>query len=118
MKLTDFENEEALELLGNVIEPVSRIMTNKEFVGAVRSKKRIDAVKIALKEHKKDVIELLAALNGQKIEDYHANLIVMTKQLLELLNDEELIKVFHSQDQMISSVAFGPVTETTQGEEK
>lgn len=99
MKLSEFENEKALELIADIIEPFSKLFTNENIEKSLKSGDKIGAIKAGLKEETEAVIEVLAAMNGVSVKDYHANVIDMTKQLLEILNDKDLVTVFQSQGQ-------------------
>lgn len=100
MKITEFENEEALDLVVDIIEPVGRLFEDKMFVSAIQSGNRMKAVKIALREHQKDILFVLARMEGKKPEEYKGNIITMTKQILDILSDKELSDFFISQGLM------------------
>lgn len=117
MKLSEFENEKALDLLADIIEPAAEIFTDTDLADCARAGKKLKAINIALKNHQESVIAILAALDGKKPEEYKGNIITMTASLLEILNDEDLIAVFRSQGQMISSVASGSAMENTEAKE-
>lgn len=100
-KLSEYENEEAIELLGNLIEPVCIILSDKELKRAYENKSNNVAklVAIALKNNSKKVIEILAVLNGVKPKEYKGNIVTMTKEVIEIMNDEDLKSFFISQGQ-------------------
>lgn len=95
MKLSEFKNEDALDLIADLIEPATQIFADPEISSARNNKAR--AVKIAIKNHKDSVIEILARLDNIPVEEYNKNVVQMTLDLLELLNDDELMEVFSSQ---------------------
>ena len=97
MKISDFKNEEALDLLVDIIDPVSKMMTDQAFIAKLKGANKMEAVKIILKDHKSEIIEILAKLNGQKVEEYQGTIITMTVQILEILNDKDLVDFFISQ---------------------
>lgn len=97
MKLSEFENEKALDLIADIIEPISEISTDTEFVSHIRNGEKLSAVKVLLKNHKKSVLYILAILNNEEPNKYKANILTMTKSVLELLNDEDLMTVFQMQ---------------------
>lgn len=105
MKISDFKNEEALDLLVEIIDPVSKMMTDQAFIAKLKGAKKMEAVKIILKDHKSEIIEILAKLNGQKVEEYQGTIITMTVQILEILNDEDLVDFFISQGLIEASEA-------------
>lgn len=99
MKLSDIKGERALDVLADMIEPVAEIMTDKEIVDILQSGKApAKAIKLSLKNHKKAVIAMLAAIDGEDPETYQPSLFVLPKRLLDLLNDPELQRLFSSQD--------------------
>ena len=117
MKITEIENEEALDLLADIIEPASEIFTDAEVREEARNgKNRVKLVKLILKNHKTGIIQILARLDGKQVNEYHANIIVMTKQILEMLNDKDLMEVFISQGQTMDSTFSGSATENTEEE--
>lgn len=118
-KLSSFENEAALELMANIIDPVSDIMTDKEFKEAVLTEgKKTKAVQIALRNHKESIIDIMAALEETPRDEYKANIIQITKSLLEFLNDKELVGLFQLQGQTEDENASGPASENTEGRSK
>lgn len=116
-KISDYKNEEALELVVDLIEPVGRLFADQEFVKAVQAGKRLQAVKLAISNHKKDIILVLARLNDQTVEEYKGNIVTMTAQLIEIMNDEELSDFFISQDLMRGEDASSEPMESTQEKE-
>lgn len=120
MKLTDYQNEDALEVLANIIEPVTEILQDKKIARVFSGKKfnTLEVVKVLLKDHKKSVVEIMAALNNVPYEEYKFNIITGTQQLVELLNDKELIDFFQSQEKMMEPASSGSVMANTEGSEK
>lgn len=94
MKITDFKNEDAIELIADLIEPISEISTDKELVELLKKGNKIKAIQQGLKNHKSSIIQILAILNGVPVEEYSCNPITITKDLLVILNDKELMEVF------------------------
>ena len=122
MKLSDFKGEEALDVLADIIEPLTSILSDKE-IQALSKKKNtpvIKFVKPAIKNHKKELIEVLARLNRQTVEEYEKELTLITlpMQVLELINDPEVQSLFHSQvESRITSLASSSsATENTEAE--
>lgn len=118
MKITEIENEEALDLLADIIDPAADIFTDEEVREEFRNgKNKVKLVKIILKKHKASIVQIMARLDGKQVDEYHANIIVMTKQLLEILNDKELMEVFISQGQTVDSTSSGSATENIEADE-
>lgn len=120
MKLTDYKNEEALELLADIIEPAMDILKDKKIRNVFSGKKfnKLDTVKYLLKNHKESIVKIMAALDGTPYEEYEFNIISGTAQVMELLNDEELLRFFQSQGQMLKGKSSGSATESTTETEK
>lgn len=114
-KISEFRNEEALDLLVDIIEPTARIFGDAELRKAVlRKAKKIECIKIAIKNHKSDVIEILALLDGEDPKKYDTGLVRIITKLLEVLNDEELSDFFKLQGQMVAQTSLSSVTENTE----
>lgn len=119
MKLSDYKNEDALDLLMDILEPTARILSDKELAEAVRNRtNKVTAIKIAVKNSKSSVMEILARLNNTPVEKYECNAIQILHQLLELINDEGMMDFFTSQAQTKVENLSTPVTETTEEEKK
>ena len=97
MKLSDIKGEKALDVLADIIEPISEIMADKEVAKTTRSSKRSKAISLALKNHKAAVIQILAALDGKDVSEYECNLLSLPKQILDIVNDPAVIELFTSQ---------------------
>jgi hypothetical protein len=114
MRLSDYKNEEALDVLAEILEPAAIIVADKELVKlAGNAKTRIKAASYALKEHKKEVIAIIAALHRQEPEELEFSVASIGIELLDIFNDPALQEVFLSQGQMTSSESFGSATATT-----
>ena len=116
-KLSEFKDEEALDLLADLLDPCAEIFSDKELVGLIRSGERIKAVSKAIKEYKTEVVEIMAALEGVKVEDYHYNVFTLPKMVLNVINDKDLLDFFKSQGESDSENHSGSVTENTEEEE-
>ena len=119
MRLSDYKGEAALDKLADIIEPLTIMLADPEMQEIAKDKKgaMIRYAKPMLKNHKKEVIEVLAALDNEPVETYKDKITLFTlpAKLLEFLNDPEVQALFQSQAQ--SGVTplpnFGPVTENT-----
>lgn len=96
MKLSEVKNEEALDLLGDLLEPVAAILSDpkvKELFGG----KPIKLASYIIKNHKKEVLQVLARMDGIPVEEYSCNVFTLPVKVIELLNDESLKELFTSQ---------------------
>ena len=133
MKLSDFKGEEALDVLADIIEPIAMIMADEEIVklqkesdkileesNGKRKLPMIKFVKPAIKNHKKEVLYVLARLENKSVEEYEkeVTLITLPMKVLEVINDEQLKSLFHSQGQITPLASSGSATENTEADEK
>ena len=118
MRLSDLKGEKALEALGEIIEPAVKIMQDPAVVSAARAGNTLEIVKIMCKNHKKEIITILAVLDGEDPDTYEVSLLTLPAKLLELLNDPEVQKLFTSPGQTEGETSFGSVSENTEGHKK
>ena len=112
MRLSDYENEEALDLIADLIEPAARIMQDKKVEALVNKKE--PAIKIAgyiLKNHKQSAIEIVASMHRESPETYRFTALTLVNDLLDILNDPQIEELFSSQGQI--STSSGSATENT-----
>lgn len=103
MKLSELKGEAALDALADMIEPITEVASDVHFVKCIRDGNRIKAVELAIRNHKKAIIQILAASEGKKPEEYEVSILTLPKKLLEVFNDPEVMSLFPSQGQETSS---------------
>ena len=113
MKLSEVKGEAAIDMLADLIEPAGEIMGDPNVADAYRNKSRLAAVKVAIKNHKKAVIEILAVLDGIPVEEYDPNMFSLPVKLLEILNDKELAQLFTLQGQTGDATSSVSASENT-----
>lgn len=116
-KLSEYKDEEAIDLLADLLDPVVLIFAEPDIAEFTRQKNYIKATQIAIKKHKKEVMKIMAILEGVPVEEFHCNIVTLPKMLLSILNDPILQDFFTSQVQTDSETPSGPVMETTEVEE-
>lgn len=107
MKLSDIKGERAIEVIADLIEPISNIANDKDCadvftVKAVKGEKAevtakkhlIKKVPVLLKNHKADVIKIIAILDGKDASEMTVFGIVGF--LINVIKDEALIELFTS----------------------
>lgn len=115
--LSEYKDEEALDMLADLIDPVINIFSDKEVADYYRGGVVIKAVQASIKNHKEDVLNMLAILERVPREEYHCNLLTLPKVLLSVFNDPELKDFFSEQSEgMTSEGASGSVMESTKEE--
>ena len=112
MKLSEYQGEAALDILADLIEPTGEIMSDKE-IGEVFKKNRFKAIGLAIKNHKKAVMQIMATIDGVPVEEYKCNVFTLPATILELLNDSELIRLFTYQGQTGGANSSGSASENT-----
>lgn len=110
MKLSEYQGEAALDLLADLIEPAGEIMSDKE-IGEVFKKNRFKAIGLAIKNHKKSVMQILATMDGVPVDEYKCNVFTLPAKILELLNDPEMIQLFQYQGQTGDANSSGSASE-------
>ena len=113
MKLSEYQGEAALDLLADLIEPAGEIMSDKE-IGEVFKDNRFKAIGMAIKNHKKAVMKILATMDGVPVEEYKCNVLTLPVKILELLNDPELIRLFQYQGQTGDANSSGSASVNTE----
>ena len=119
-RLSEIKDEEALDLLANILTPVSEIAQDQDVKAVFSGKTQKTVAEIVaqiIKAHKGAVMDIMAALEGVPREDYHCNILTLPKQIMTVLNDPDLMAFFREQGQIDSSNGSGSVTENIEEEE-
>ena len=114
-KISEIRGEDALDVLADILEPISEIFTDKKFVNAIRSRNKMEAAMILLREHKTATLAALAALEGVEPDEYNPSILDLPMLILNLLNDPDIVAVFHLAEQKTPS---GSATESTEETEQ
>ena len=113
MKLSEYQGEAALEILADLIEPAGEIMSDKE-IGEVFKENRFRAIGLAMKNHKKAVMQILSTMDGVPVEEYKCNVFTLPVKILELFNDPDIIQLFTYQGQTGDANSSGSASENTE----
>ena len=113
MKLSEYQGEAALDILADLIEPAGEIMSDKE-IGDVFKKNRFKAIGLAIRNHKKAVMQILATMDGVPVEEYKCNVFSLPVKILELLNDPDIVQLFQYQGQTGDANSSGSASENTE----
>lgn len=114
MKLSEIRGEEAIELLGDILTPATEIMADPKVSSAVESgKPKLVIATTILKNHAKSILTILALLNQEDPETYNPSLLALPKMVMDLLEDEELMDLFHSQGQLKEDESSASASENT-----
>lgn len=118
MKLSDYKDEAALNLLADLIEPASEILSDAEVREAAADGNRLRAVALAIKNHKKTVMAVLAALDGVPVAEYHCNILTLPAKLIELFDDPDIAQLFTFAGQTADETPSGSPMENTEEEKQ
>lgn len=92
-KLTDYKDDEAIELWADLLDPLTEILTDDKIRDVVQNRKsRIDIVKTILRLHKKEATEVLLRIDPSPLDGL--NIILRLKALVSDIGDNEEIKSF------------------------
>ena len=94
-KLSDIKGEEAIDVLAELLVPITDI-SNDEEVRAGFEKNVATCVSIALKKHKKEVIGILAIINGKSVEKTleEIDVLALPTYLIEVLSEPAIQSLF------------------------
>lgn len=124
MKLKEMSTDKTLDVLCDLVQPVSEIMEDKKLVEAFFKKATVDEkakgserkaiglmqvaknfkvfVPSLLKKHRNSVYEILSIVNEKPIDEIKKQSPIETiNQIKELAQDEDLISFFSSQDNVV-----------------
>lgn len=115
MRPSEIEGEQALDVLCEMMEPAATIMADPEIRDMYKAKvPRIKIIIKAIQNHKKEVIQIMAASEMTPVEEYHFNLVTLPRKLLELVNDPSVRDLFTSQGQTGDAKSSGSVSANTE----
>lgn len=117
-KLSDYQGEEAIELLGDILEPTTVILADEKVAEMYKKAPALSIASYILKNHSKEIKEILARLEGEEPETYKCNVFTLPAKVLQILNDEDLKSFFESQTAEMLKSASGAVTANTEEEEQ
>ncbi len=118
--LSSFKGEEAVEVIANLVEPSAVIIGDSKVRELVAQEDgRVKAVKHALKHHKKEVLQIMAILEGVDVDnetDFRryvesVNFFTLPKNLLAIFNDPDVQELFLSQETKPDVMPSTPASE-------
>lgn len=116
MKLSDFKGEDALDVLAEIISPVTEIVNDADVKAAWKNGTNISkCAELVLKNHRKAAITVLAATRKKTPEEYMKTVTVFSVplHLAELMSDEVLLNFFLPAPAMREDESSGGATEIT-----
>lgn len=112
--LADYKGEEALALLADIMEPLAVVLADDEIQAIAKvGGAPIKYIKPMLKNHPTEIVEVLARIADQPVEEYRDSINVFTlpAQLLAFINDPIAKDLFTSQAQRMDQPSSGSAME-------
>lgn len=118
MKLSDIKGEAAIDATVEIIDPVTEIVADKEFKALFdKGANNLTIVKYLLKNHKKEVLHIMAVLDGEDPATYQPTILSLPFKLMEIMSDENIQMLFRGQGQKESVDISGSVMVNTEASE-
>ena len=73
MKLSDIQGDKALDLWAEIIEPVSMILSDESVKTVFKEESKLKLAQYIIKNHKKEIVEIMARLDGKDPANYTVN---------------------------------------------
>lgn len=116
--MIDFKGEKALEVFADLLEPATEIINDKKVKELFQKKGTplLKVVKVAIKEHKKEVVQIMAILNDKTVEEYTNQISILTlpMEFLQLVNNPAIKELFTLQGQNADTMNSGSAMENTE----
>lgn len=116
MNLSDYKNEDAIELLADIIEPASVIFQDKDLQFVSKQGNTFKLVRLAMKKHSKEIMEVLARVDGVNVEEYSITAPQILIKLTKLMSDKDMMSFFGLQESEKNG-SSGYATENTEEKE-
>ena len=113
MKLSEFKDDAALDLIADIIEPATEILADPAIKEAF-SRSKMAAIKVAIKNHKSAIKEIIARLDGKTPDECHFTALSLPIKLLSMFNDPDLQQLFMSSGQTADETACSSASESTE----
>ena len=131
MRLSDIKGDRTLEVIAEIIDPISNIAEDEAASAMFKREKLPEgmtankfllkrarkSLPVLLKGHKADIIAILSAIEGVSAEEYARtlNLVKLTKDCIDLLPDEVFMQLFISAQSENNS---GSAQESTEAQDQ
>ena len=108
-------NEEELDLFADLIEPVAEILADPEIRDNWKpGEKPVKLIRMAIKNHKREIIEILARIDDVPVDEYHVSALTLPVKVMRLVNNPEVQELFTGRDQMNVAGDSGAATGNTE----
>lgn len=115
-KLSDYKDEEAIDLWADLLEPITIIIKDPA-IQEIKDKPPAEIAKILIGAHKTEVTEILLRIDPTPLTGL--NLIVrVIDVIMEIENSPEIMSFFDSSEPSEEQTSSGSATENTKAKEK
>lgn len=114
MKLSEFKDEKAIEVIADLMAPIGRIAANPENAKA-KNKTVGEFAAAILKNNVKDVMTMFAVLSDEDPTEYHCTAATVILDVMNMLSDPALMQLFGVQSK--TPALSGSASENTEGQE-
>lgn len=120
MRLSEFRDEQGVEVVAKLLVPIAKIVSNEKNAKAQKEANEgkgsmLDFVSALLQNNPRDVMDMLAILDGKDPNEYHCSAATVLVDALHMVSDPELLMLFGLQRQTLASP--GSALETTGAQE-
>ena len=117
---TELDNFESLDLLADLLEPMTEILGDPEIRKAYEEKstKLVTIVSMMIRRHKPEVIRIMALIDGIPENEYKVNVFTLPINVIQLLNNKNVREMFPFANQKKETESSGSVMENTEESEK
>lgn len=115
-KITDYKNDDAIELWADLIEPFSKIISDPKIKYEMTKKgnKPINMARQMMKLHPKEISEVLLRIDDTPIDGANA-ILRLVDILLEIINNKDFSAFFgFAVQEQTGNVSSGSVMESTE----
>lgn len=107
MKLSEIKGDRAIEVIADIMEPISNIIGDpeaKKIFNQDKNKEKVPVIKYLpklLKTHKNDIYSMLAALDGISVDEYikKANMVKIINDFSDVVTDDSITALFTPAEQ-------------------
>ena len=92
MKLSDFKDEKAIEVVAELLIPIGNILVKMK--GLDPKKSTLEIAKDILKASPNDVKHMLAILSDVPVEKYHCTAATVLRDVVEMFSDDDMMQLF------------------------
>lgn len=118
MKLSEIKGEKALEVLADLIDPIKELLEDDKLKDMRDESNKLDIVKYLLKQHKKEMLTILALISGENPETYEPTILTLPVMVMDFLNDPDVAELFGLQGQPTEQASSGSATENIEATEE